>query len=69
MLLVGRDHQDLGMVWLLSPLTQAASGKFARSWALPGGCGVRNLSAPGSSPLLAEISPHLVPNSLGVQGA
>lgn len=69
MLLLGRDHRDLGLVWLLSPLSQAASGRFADSWVLPGHCIGRNLSAPGSSPLLAEISPCLVPNSLGVQEA
>lgn len=69
MLLIGRDYQDLGLVWLLSPLTWAASGKAAHSWALSGSYVGRDVSAPGSSPLLAEISPRLIPNSLGVQGA
>lgn len=66
MLLTGRDHQDLGLFCLLSPLTRDASGKAARSWALPASYVGRDVSTPGSSPLRADISPHLIPNSLGV---
>lgn len=32
MLLMGGDHKDLGLGWLLSPLTCIASGKAAHSW-------------------------------------
>lgn len=65
---LSRHHQDLGLVCLLSPLTRVTSGKSAHSWALPGSYLGKEVSTPGSLPLLAEISPRLIPNSLGVQG-
>lgn len=57
------------LVCLLPPLTRVTLGKAAHSLALPGSYPGREVSTPGSSPLLAEISPRLIPNSLGVQGA